>query len=195
MALKRDRLITATLHASRLRQCGKGTIVQKPLFWTPEFIELGERVLIWRDCRIEGVSEHDGVHYRPSIRLGDRTSLQQSCHIVAATELVIGNDTTISSGVFITDSDHSYEIPGVNVLAQPLLVQPTRIGRSCFIGAGARILAGTRLGDHCIVGANAVVRGAFPDHSVIAGIPGRIVKRFDARSGRWRKTNSEGQFP
>lgn len=192
--LKRDRLVTAMLHASRLRRCGKGAIVQKPLFWTPEFIELGERVLVWRDCRIEGINEHDGMQYKPSIRFGDRVSLQQGCHIVAATELVIENDTTISSGVFITDSDHSYETPGVNVLTQSLLIQPTRIGHSCFIGAGARILAGTRLGDHCVVGANAVVRGAFPNHSVIVGIPGRVVRLFDAESGCWRKTNSKGQF-
>lgn len=193
-ALKRDLLITRTLHAVRLRRCGKHSIVQAPLFWTPEFIELGDRVLIWRGCRIEALSEYGGERYTPLIRIGNGASLQQSCHIVAATELTIGDETTISSGVFITDSDHSYETPDVNVLNQPLLVRQTRIGRSCFVGVGARILAGTRLGDHCIVGANVVVRGDFPAYSVIAGIPARIVKRFDAATGTWRRTNSEGRF-
>lgn len=193
-ALKRDRLITSTLYAARLRRCGVASIVQKPLFWTPEFIEVGDGVLIWPGCRIEGLNEYGGVPYAPIIRIESGVSLQQYCHVVAATELVIGQDTTISSGVFITDSDHGHEAVGVNVLEQPLLIRQTRIGRSCFIGVGARILAGTRLGDHCVVAANAVVRGVFPAHCIIAGSPGRIVKRFDADAGCWRKTNAEGLF-
>lgn len=193
-AFKRDRLITATLHARRLRSVGAGTIVQKPLFWTPEFIELGERVLIWPGCRIEALDRYGDHVFTPSIRIDDDVSLQQFCHVVIASDLEIGADTTISSNVFITDSDHGHETPDCNVLQQPLTVRRTTIGRSCFLGVGVRILAGTRLGDHCVVAANSVVRGTFPNHCVIAGSPARIVRRFDADAGEWRRTNAEGRF-
>lgn len=192
--LNRARLITATLHALRLRRLGKRSIVQTPLFWTPEYVEIGDDVLIWPGCRIEGISEYLGISYSPNIVISDRASFQQNCHIVAASRLTVGCDSTISSGAFITDSDHEHSDIEKNVLCQPLVVRETYIGTSCFIGTGARILAGTRLGAHCIVGANAVVRGSFPDHCVIVGIPARIVKRFDTTSGTWRKTNSKGQF-
>lgn len=194
LAFNRDRLITTTFRKWRLRQCGVGTIVQSPLFWTPEFIELGARVLIWQGSRIEGIHEYLGTAYRPKIRLEDGVSLQQDCHIIAAGTLTIGYETTVSYGVMITDLDHQHEALGVNVLNQPITVRKTTIGSNCFIGAGARILAGTILGDHCVVGTNAVVRGSFPDACVIAGIPARIIKRFDVRCGQWLKTNAEGEF-
>lgn len=157
----------------------------RPLFWTPEFVSLGADVLIWRDARIEGITRHGDQRFSPAIVIGDRVSLQSRAHIVAADRIEIGPDTTLSLDVTILDSDHSHAAPGENVMEQPLLVLPVRIGANCFIGAGARILAGTRLGDGVIVGANAVVRGEFPSHCVIAGVPARIIKCFDFAAGTW----------
>jgi acetyltransferase-like isoleucine patch superfamily enzyme len=45
------------------------------------------------------------------------------------------------------------------------------------------ILPGTVLGRNVVVGAGAVVRGTFPDHCVIAGVPARIVRRYVPGSG------------
>lgn len=45
-----------------------------------------------------------------------------------------------------------------------------------------------------MVGANSVVRGDFPDYSVIVGAPARIVKRYDANQNRWRKSDAQGNF-
>ena len=194
LGFQRDRLVTATFRRWRLRRCGTNTVVQAPLFWTPEFIELGSGVLIWAGARIEGIDEHDGLRYTPIIRIGNGVSLQQGCHITAADTINIGENTTILFSVVITDIDHRYEAIGVNVQHQPISVCSTTIGKNCFIGAGARILAGTLLGNQCIVGTNSVVRGVFPDNCVLSGNPARIVKRFDTETGRWLKTNAEGNF-
>lgn len=193
-SFQRDRLLTQLVFSRRLKACGANSIVQKPLFWTPEFIELGSRVFIWAGCRIEGIDSYGESRFNPCIHIGDRSSFQQNCHVIAADRLFIGDNCTFSVGVLLTDNDHAYETEGQNVLAQPLIVRPTRIGHNCFIGAGAKIQAGTTLGDHCVVGANAVVRGSFPDHSVIAGVPARIIKRRDPKTGKWLKTNTEGEF-
>lgn len=46
------------------------------------------------------------------------------------------------------------------------------------------ILPGVNLGRNCVVAAGAVVRpGTYPDHCVIAGVPGRIVRRYDPETG------------
>ena len=54
------------------------------------------------------------------------------------------------------------------------------IGNDVWIGVGAVILAGARIGTGCVIGANAVVSGHVPDYAIVAGNPGRIIrKRFD----------------
>lgn len=176
------RLKTRCIYGLRLRRCGRGSIVLKPLFWTPESISIGRNVLIWPGCRIETV---DVTSIAAGIEIGDGVTMQQNCHITAGGALLIGAGTTVLCDALITDVDHHYEQFGRRVIDQPMTVAPTRIGRNCFIGAGARILAGTVLGDSCVVGANAVVRGNYPSGVVIAGVPGRVVRQFDADSREW----------
>lgn len=173
---------------------GNKSIIKKPLFITPECISLGRGVYIWDDARIEAITSYAGTNYTPHVIIEDGVSIQQRAHITAASTLIIGKNSLISFDVSIQDTDHEYENIDVPVAQQPLQVKPTVIGENCFIGSGAKIQAGTILGRHCIVGTNAVVKGVFPDYSVIVGVPAKIVKRYDIESKRWIKTNSQGEF-
>lgn len=62
---------------------------------------------------------------------------------------------------------------------------PVAIGPYCFIGPHSVLEAGTTLGRGCIVRAGSVLRGDFPEFSVIAGNPAQVVG--DSRTGdaRW----------
>lgn len=100
-------------------------------------------------------------------------------------DIHIREGALISGNVTVTDIDHEYERVGVPVSEQSMTWKKTDIGENCFIGIGALIQAGTILGKGCVVGANSVVRGHFPDHSVIVGAPARIVKRYDTALGKW----------
>jgi acetyltransferase-like isoleucine patch superfamily enzyme len=194
-AFLRARLKTRFIYRWRLRSCGKGSIVLRPLFWTPECVALGSGVVIWPGCRIETIDSGAKVPAGATtgqITIDDGVTIQQNCHITAGGTLVIGAGTTILFDVMITDVDHRYEDFGSRVIDQPMDVVQTRIGRNCFIGSGAKILAGTTLGESCVVGANSVVRGTFPPGAVIAGIPGRIVRQYDAVGGGWGKVKSSG---
>jgi acetyltransferase-like isoleucine patch superfamily enzyme len=51
------------------------------------------------------------------------------------------------------------------------------IGNNVFIGINCIILSNTSIGDNCIVGAGSVVRGQFPENSVIAGNPAQIISK------------------
>jgi hypothetical protein len=54
------------------------------------------------------------------------------------------------------------------------------IGDFCYIGDGARILLGADIGKGCVVGALAVVAGAIPPYSIVAGNPARVIRKRDA---------------
>ncbi len=86
--------------------------------------------------------------------------------------------------VYVTDQNHGYADPDTPIGYQWPTEAPVRIGSGSWIGANAVILPGVTLGRNCVVAAGAVVRpGEYPDHSVIAGVPGKVVRRYDPDTG------------
>lgn len=150
-------------------------------------VTVEKRVRIFPGLRIE-------THGIGTIVFESGVSIGQNFHITSAGNLIIGSDTTISGNTFITNIDHEYEEIGKHILEQPMIINETTIGRNCFIGYGVAIQAGTILGEHCVVGASSVVRGNFPDYSVIVGIPAKVVKRYNLETKLWEKTNPDGSF-
>ncbi len=173
----------------------------RALIYKPFFKRIGGMSYIGKPCFIEGcknISIGKKTRIFPGIRMeaigageiiiGDNCAIEQNVHIISeGNQLFIGNNTTISANVFISNVEHGYEDVTKSVMDQLLIEKKTELGESCFIGFGATILPGTKLGDHCIVGSNAVVKGEFQDNSVIVGVPGKIIKRFDIERKIWRK--------
>lgn len=136
---------------------------------------IGDCVHILNGARLEAISEYAGKRLNPKLIIGDRTTIEQSCHIIATGELRIGCDCVFSAFVYIADCNHQY-IPGVCINDAELEVKKTTIGDGCFIGIGARIMPGVTLGNNCVVGANAVVTHDVPSRAVVAGVPAKIIK-------------------
>lgn len=155
-----------------LKHLGNCSYMGKPLFLSNlRAVSIGNRVRIYPGVRIECLKNSELI-------IEDNCSIGQHLHLTVGEQVVIGQGTTISSHVLITDTDHEYRQIDVPIMEQPLIKKKTIIGRNCFIGVGAVILPGTILGNQCVVGANSVVRGVFPDHSVIAGVPAKVIKQF-----------------
>jgi acetyltransferase-like isoleucine patch superfamily enzyme len=127
------------------------------------------------------------AHGQGKLVIHNNVTIGQNFHVTCMSELNIRSGTMITGNVTVTDIDHEYRDTACSVIEQPFIPSKTDIGENCFIGMGARIQAGTILGKGCIVGANSVIRGTFPDHSVIVGAPGRIVKQYNTESGEWER--------
>ncbi len=56
--------------------------------------------------------------------------------------------------------------------------QPIRIGRNCWIGAGAVILPGVTIGDNTVIGAGSVVTKDIPAGVVAVGNPCRVLREI-----------------
>lgn len=181
-------VLRAILYKPFFGKFGFVSYLGKPLFIKgSKNIFIGKKVRIFPNFRIE-------AHGQGRIVIEDNTAIQQNVHITSASNLVIGSSSTILANTFITNIDHEYEEIGKHILDQPMRIKETTIGENCFIGYGVAIQAGTVLGKQCIVGANSVVRGTFPDYCVIAGVPAKIVKRFNPKSGMWEKTDKFGEI-
>lgn len=92
--------------------------------------------------------------------------------------ITIGDDCYITANCqFITHDGGTLilrkEIPDLEITA------PISIGNDVYIGLNSTILPGTKIGNRCIIGASSVVKGEFPDNSVIAGVPARRIKSVD----------------
>ena len=171
----------ALLYKMFFGHIGNLTYIGKPCFLEGcKNIFIGNKTRIFPGIRMEAISE--GI-----IKLGDNCAIEQNVHITSGGKLVIHNNVTISANTFITNIDHEYSDINKSVMDQGHIIKETIIEEGCFIGYGAAIQSGTKLGKHCVVGTNSVVRGEYPDYSVIVGSPGRIVKRFDIQQNKWVK--------
>lgn len=147
-------------------------------------MSLGRRVRIFPGLRAE-------CHGEGELIIEDNVALGQCVHITCARRLVIGQGSVIAGFVSITDIDHGYQDVGVPVLSQGHTTHETRIGKNCFVGMGARIQPGTILGDGCVVGANSVVRGVFPDNSVLVGAPAKVIRLYESGHMAWVRVNNK----
>lgn len=92
--------------------------------------------------------------------------------------ITIGNSVEITYGVRFVTHDG-----GVWVLRNKYkdldVFAPIRVGNNVFIGINSIILPGVNIGDNVVIGAGSVITRDVPSNSVIAGVPGKIIKSYN----------------
>ena len=175
-------MVRALIYCFLFKRVGACSYIGKPLF-----IYGWKRISVGKNCRIFPGIRIEVHGKKSSVIIHDNVSIAQNVQITSASTLEIGRNTIILGSVFLTNIHHEYEDIRVPMRDQPIKVRESRIGENCFIGFGASIQAGTRIGKHCIIGAGAVVQGDIPDYSVVAGVPGKIIKKLNSVNGHWEK--------
>ncbi len=126
------------------------------------------------------------------LTIGDRSLIGMRCGIVAHESVTIGDDVWFGQDIYVTDGNHGYTDPTTPPGNQLGAHQPVVIGDGCWIGHGCVILAGTHLGRNVVVAAGSVVRGSFPDHAVIGGVPAKVIRRHEPGVG-WVRPDGGGE--
>lgn len=187
-------LLRKRFYSTLFRTVGSGIILGKGVVLRyPKRISLGQQVAIDDYVLLDasGAGE-EGIH------LGDRVIISRNCVIQGKSgPVVIGEKTDIGCNTIITSVsgihlDRAVLIAGncylggaryfSDRLARPIMDQgiyskgPVRIGEGSWLGAGAVVLDGVQIGRGCIVGAGAVVTKELPDYAIAAGVPAQIIR-------------------
>lgn len=97
-----------------------------------------------------------GCILNTDIKLGDFTFVNYNT--------TIGHDAVI--GAFCS------LMPSVNISGE------TNIGECTYVGTGAQIINLIDIGANTIIGAGTVVVNHIPDHSLVVGVPGKVIKKI-----------------
>jgi acetyltransferase-like isoleucine patch superfamily enzyme len=163
----------------------KSTIVPPFRFKNLYQIKVSKHVTINQNCWIQVIGKNDNNDI-PKVTIGNYTSIGMGSTITAAKSIIIGDYVSTGRYVFISDHLHEYRDVLQPIKLQGVAkVQEVIIGSGTWIGQGAVILSGALIGKNCVIGANAVVNSVIPDYSVAAGIPARIIKRYNFAKQCW----------
>jgi acetyltransferase-like isoleucine patch superfamily enzyme len=123
-----------------------------------------------------------------SLRIGDKVVLGRNNTINCYLDVEIGAATLVADWVYIADFDHRTDDVHVPIKDQGIVKTPVRIGPDCWLGVKASVLRGAQIGDGCVVAAHAVAKAEFPAGSVVAGVPGRVIRRRGPARAASRRT-------
>ena len=114
---------------------------------------------------------HEGT-----LRIGDRTVLGRENTINCYLDLDIGARCLVADWVYMCDFDHRTDDVHVPITDQGIVKSPVRIDEDVWVGVKATVLRGAQVGRGSVLAAHTVVRGTVPAFSVVAGVPGRVVR-------------------
>lgn len=108
--------------------------------------------------------------------IGDHTRI--GIHNTIIGPVTIGNHVNLAQGITVTALNHNFDDSDKRIDEQGVSTSQVVIGDDVWIGANAVVLPGVTIGTHCIVAAGAVVTKDVPSHSLVAGVPAKIIKKI-----------------
>lgn len=109
------------------------------------------------------------INNNASLSLGSGY-INHNCNIACFNKIEIGEDVAIAENVVIRDSDNHFII-GNTTNSAPII-----IGNKVWIGMNAIILEGVIIGEGAIVAVGCVVNKDVPPHTLVGGVPMKILK-------------------
>jgi UDP-2-acetamido-3-amino-2,3-dideoxy-glucuronate N-acetyltransferase len=144
---------------------------------------LGESVLIYHPelVNLYGCKIGDNSRVGTFVEIQKNASVGKNCKISSHTFICEGvtieDDVFVGHGVvFINDRYPRATAAGKPQTEADWSVIPTLVKRGASIGSGAVILCGVTIGEEAMIGAGAVVSHDVPDHTVVVGVPARLIR-------------------
>lgn len=146
---------------------------------------------------LEAITHYRDKTYNPIVEIGDNVSVCDFVHIGATCHVKIGNNVLMGSNIYITDHNHGcYHGTEQSNPSMPPIKRAldsnlsVLIDDNVWIGNNVIILPGVCVGRGSILAGGAVVTNNVPDEVIVAGVPARIIKKYNAQLKKWVSTTT-----
>jgi len=133
--------------------------------------EIGEDCYIEPPLHANWAGHH--VHFGKGIYANFNLTLVDDTHIYVGDYTMFGPNVTVATAGHPILPELREQVYQYNA--------SVKIGRNCWIGAGAVILPGVTIGDNVVIGAGSVVTKDIPENVIAVGNPCRVLREINER--------------
>lgn len=149
---------------------------------TPNGIEIGEETIVMHGAVLH-VYNFRGMP-NSGIKIGKNSLVGEYSVIRGQGGVTIGDRVYTSPFTQIIAVNHVFDDPKRPFVEQGITAEGIIIEDDVWLGAGAVITDGVRVGKGAVVAAGAVVTKDVPAHTVVGGVPARVLKTIDGSASR-----------
>lgn len=144
---------------------------------TPQGIEIGAGSIVMHGAVLHVYNFRNLPQSR--IKIGRESLIGEYSIVRGQGGVVIGDRVYTSPFTQIIAVNHVFDDPNTPFVEQGITAEGIVIEDDVWLGAGAVITDGVRVGKGAVVAAGAVVTKDVPPHTVVGGVPARIIKSID----------------
>ena len=191
-------LIRGKIKSFFIKKRGSNIFIgSKVKFYNSKKIFLGSNVRINNGCIIDALST-EGVILCDRVKLGENSKIlctgslkkvgkglyigkdsyfSENTFFGAAGGIHVGDNVISGQNVRFHSENHNFSDKNELIRLQGVSQKGIVLGNNIWIGSGVVFLDGSKVEDGCVIAANTVVNGNFESNSIIAGNPGKVIKK------------------
>jgi acetyltransferase-like isoleucine patch superfamily enzyme len=147
----------------------------------PQGIEIGENTIVMHGAVLHVYNFRDMP--QSGIQIGRDSLIGEYSVIRGQGGVKIGDRVYTSPFTQIIAVNHVFDDPNRPFVEQGITAEGIVIEDDVWLGAGAVITDGVRVGMGAVVAAGAVVTKDVPPHTVVGGVPAKLIKTIDGSAG------------
>jgi len=152
----------------------------------PHGIEIGSGSIVMHGAVLHVYNFRDLPQSR--IKIGRDSLIGEYSIVRGQGGVVIGDRVYTSPFTQIIAVNHVFDDPNTPFVDQGITAEGIVIEDDVWLGAGAVITDGVRVGKGAVVAAGAVVTKDVPPHTVVGGVPAKVIKSIDGTASRPDRT-------
>ena len=111
------------------------------------------------------------INYGKNTKIGKNVFINFDCVFLDLGGITIEDNVLIAPKVSLLTEGHTTSIED----RHSLIPKPILIKKNAWLGANATMLPGVTIGEKSVVAAGAVVSKDVPDHTIVGGVPAKIL--------------------
>jgi acetyltransferase-like isoleucine patch superfamily enzyme len=145
----------------------------------PKGIDIGNNTIIMHGAILHVYNFRDLPN--AGIKIGVDSLIGEYSVIRGQGGVEIGDRVYTSPFTQIIAVNHVFDDPDQPFIDQGITAEGIRIGDDVWLGSGAVVTDGVQIGKGAVVAAGAVVTEDVPPHTVVGGVPARVIRKINKR--------------